>query len=87
MADGNDTTLFLTPGDAEKYVANFPPPTITINGENDSPLVKIHPDGTLEYGPDYDPDEAASRFWEAMRLHMPTRCVSCGHVGLLEATR
>jgi hypothetical protein len=87
MADENDTTLFLAAGQVEKYVANFPPPTITISGENSSPLVKIQPDGTLEYGPDYDPDEAARRFWEAMRVHLPTRCGNCGHVGLPEATQ
>ena len=33
---------------------------------NRPPLVTIHPDGTLEYGPDYTPDEAARVFWDAM---------------------
>ncbi|MFE0470497.1 hypothetical protein ACFW2V_02625 [Streptomyces sp. NPDC058947] len=87
MADGNNTTLLLPAGDVEKYVASFPPPTITISGEDGSPLVKIHPDGTLEYGPDYDPDEAARRFWEATRIHMPTRCANYGDVGAPEATQ
>ncbi|THA22757.1 hypothetical protein E6R18_32950 [Streptomyces sp. A1277] len=42
--------------------------TITIPGES-GPLVTIHPDGRLEYGPGYDPDKAARTFWEAMGRH------------------
>lgn len=56
------------------------PPIISIIGEGHAPLVTVHPDGTLEYGPGYDPDEAARRFWDAMRFHMPARCERCGHV-------
>jgi hypothetical protein len=44
-------------------------PTITIQGDNGQYLVRIHPDGTLEYGPGYTPDEAAARFWDAVRRH------------------
>jgi hypothetical protein len=84
MADETDTSLFLTANQTTGFAVNQPPPTITINGEDGTPLVKIHPDGTLEYGPNYDPDEAASRFWEAMRFRMPTRCPGCGRVGALE---
>lgn len=58
-----------------------PPPDITIVGA-DGPLVTIHPDGTLDYGPGYTPDEAARSFWDAMRHYMPARCPACGHVGL-----
>jgi hypothetical protein len=29
-------------------------------------LVSIKPNGTLQYGPEYHPDEAAEVFWEAM---------------------
>ena len=43
------------------------PSTISIRPiHNRPPLVTIHPDGTLEYGPDYTPDEAARVFWDAM---------------------
>ncbi|REE61472.1 hypothetical protein BX257_4051 [Streptomyces sp. 3212.3] len=42
-------------------IAEPPPPTIVIGQ-----LVAIHPDGRLEYGPDYTPDAAARAFWEAM---------------------
>jgi hypothetical protein len=56
------------------------PPSISILGEDRRPLVTIQPNGTLEYGPGYDPDEAARRFWDAMRFHMPARCTRCGHV-------
>lgn len=67
--------------EAAHTVALAPPvaPRITILGEdNRTPLVTIHPDGTLEYGPGYSPDESARRFWEAMRFHMPARCEHCG---------
>jgi hypothetical protein len=55
------------------------PPIISIMGGDGAPLVTIHPNGTLEYGPGYDPDDAARRFWDAMRYHMPARCGRCGH--------
>ncbi|GGW98555.1 hypothetical protein [Streptomyces chartreusis] len=59
------------------------PPTIAIIGEDGrTPLVTIHPDGELEYGPDYTPDEAARRFWDALRHLAPARCPACGHLGL-----
>lgn len=84
MADDNDTSLFLPAEETQNHVANFPPPVISISGDDGVPLVRIHPDGTLEYGPNYTPDEAARTFWDAMRHHLPTRCAACGHVGLLE---
>ncbi|MER5653447.1 hypothetical protein ABT076_10570 [Streptomyces sp. NPDC002131] len=62
------------------YSIGTAPPSISIVGDDRVPLVTIHPNGTLEYGPGYDPDDAARRFWDAMRLHMPARCKSCGHV-------
>ncbi|MFJ2279277.1 hypothetical protein ACIOEZ_34575 [Streptomyces sp. NPDC087866] len=48
--------------------ASITRPTITIPGA-DGPLVTIHPDGRLEYGEGYEPDEAARQFWEAMGSH------------------
>jgi DNA-directed RNA polymerase subunit RPC12/RpoP len=60
-----------------------PPRTIAILGEDGrTPLVTIHSSGELEYGPGYTPDEAARRFWDAMRRIMPARCPACGHIGL-----
>jgi predicted Zn-ribbon and HTH transcriptional regulator len=60
-----------------------PSRNIVILGEDGrTPLVTIHPDGTLEYGPGYTPDEAASRFWDALRRIAPARCPACGHIGL-----
>jgi len=52
------------------WVSPWPQPTVTINGET-APLVTIHPDGTLEYGEDYTPDEAARQFWDALRRYAP----------------
>ncbi|MFF7631411.1 hypothetical protein [Streptomyces cyaneofuscatus] len=44
--------------------------SITIPGTA-GPLVTIRPDGRLEYGPGYEPDEAARLFWDAMRRWAP----------------
>lgn len=41
-------------------------------GGNGTPMVTIHRDGRLEFGPDYDPDEAATSFWEAVKRLQPT---------------
>lgn len=42
------------------------PKELVIGTSSDRVLVKIGPDGSLTYGPDYTPDEAAKAFWEAM---------------------
>ncbi|NUS82709.1 MAG: hypothetical protein HOY75_08145 [Streptomyces sp.] len=39
---------------------------------NNKPMVTIRPDGTLEFGEDYQPDEAARLFWEAVQRFQPT---------------
>jgi DNA-directed RNA polymerase subunit RPC12/RpoP len=73
--------LFIT-GPSETFQFAEPPRNIVILGEdNRTPLVTIHPSGELEYGPGYTPDEAARRFWDAMRRLAPARCPNCGHVG------
>lgn len=38
---------------------------------NGRPMVTIHNDGRLEYGPDYTPDVAAQAFWEAVQRLAP----------------
>jgi hypothetical protein len=46
-------------------------------------LVIIKPDGTLKYGPEYHPDEAATIFWEAMgqrRLMAEDRMIVIQHM-------
>lgn len=52
----------LTP---EEQAAKAFPGSLTI-GTATNWLIRIHNDGTLEYGPEYTPDEAAVTFWEAM---------------------
>lgn len=42
------------------------PPDIIIQNSDGQPLVTIHPTGELEYGPGYEPNEAARLFWEAL---------------------
>lgn len=44
---------------------------ICICGTDGAPLVSIRGDGTIEYGPNYDPDETAKAFWQAMTHHRP----------------
>lgn len=34
-------------------------------------MVRVLPTGEIEYGEDYDPDEAARIFWNAIAKHMP----------------
>lgn len=46
-------------------------------------LVTIKADGTLQYGPEYSPDEAATVFWEAMgqrRIAMEDRFLVIQHM-------
>lgn len=46
-------------------------------------LVRIQPDGTILYGPDYTPDETAVIFWETMarrRVQFEERLVLFGHM-------
>lgn len=35
------------------------------------PLVTLRGDGTVEFGPDYDPDETARAFWEGLAARNP----------------
>ncbi|MEV5451630.1 hypothetical protein [Streptomyces sp. NPDC052535] len=60
--------------DADLYAftaMRVPPSRLVIDGAH-GPLVTIHlDDGRLEYGPGYTPDEAARRFWDAVRKHTP----------------
>ncbi|WP_030344736.1 hypothetical protein [Streptomyces sp. NRRL S-1022] len=79
----DDSVLYFD-GPAEEFTLAPPvAPRIVIYGEdNRTPLVTINPNGKLEYGPGYTPDEAARRFWDALRHHMPARCPNCGHIDL-----
>ena len=43
------------------------PPALMIAYEDgERPLVTIHQDGTITYGPDYTPDKAAEAFFSAV---------------------
>lgn len=50
----------------EQRTARAHPGVLVIGTSADRILVRIHPDGRLEYGEGYTPDEAAQVFWEAM---------------------
>ena len=41
-------------------------PAVLMIFDNNLPLVTIHPNGAIEYGPNYTPDEASRIFWEAL---------------------
>jgi hypothetical protein len=70
-------------GPAEEFTLAPPiAPRIVIPSDDGTPLVTIHPNGTLEYGRGYQPDEAARRFWDALRHLAPARCPNCGHIGM-----
>jgi hypothetical protein len=46
--------------------------TIRIPDENNRPMVTIHPDGRIEFGEAYEPDEAARMFWASVRRFAPS---------------
>lgn len=43
---------------------------LEIIGPDAQVMVQVHADGTITYGPNYQPDEAAKIFWGAMAVHM-----------------
>jgi hypothetical protein len=80
-ADGLQSQLTVS-SDAVASFVIAPPNIVILSEDNRTPLVTIHPSGELEYGPGYTPDEAARRFWDALRRLAPARCPNCGHIGL-----
>ncbi len=54
------------PEPAERRFVREHPGDLVIGTSKHRILVRIHPDGTLTYGPEYTPDEAAVEFWTAM---------------------
>jgi hypothetical protein len=54
------------PEPVEQRYAREHPGDLVIGTSKERMLVRIHPDGTLTYGPNYTPDEAAVTFWTAM---------------------
>lgn len=79
---GGSTSLAVDGTASWVLLAPAAPPCIEIMGEDQTPLVTIHPSGTLDYGPGYTPDAAARAFWDALRHLAPARCPNCGHIGL-----
>jgi hypothetical protein len=55
-----------TPEPPERRFSREHPGDLVIATSKDRMLVRIHPDGTLTFGPEYTPDEAAVEFWTAM---------------------
>jgi hypothetical protein len=47
-----------------------PPPVLSVRGDRGT-LWAIHPDGRVELGDGYTPDEAAASFWEAVQRLAP----------------
>lgn len=55
--------------DSPEWVRELPRTSDLVIGTARGVLVRIKPNGVLEYGPDYDPDVAARVFWEAVARH------------------
>ncbi|MFD9004437.1 hypothetical protein ACFV0T_26350 [Streptomyces sp. NPDC059582] len=53
--------------------ATVPSSVFAIPNARQKPLVTIRPDGRLEFGEHYQPDEAAQAFWEAVQRFAPTQ--------------
>lgn len=73
----NDTVVDLTGG------RELPAGTLVIGTSRHRRLVTFFPDGTMEYGPDYTPDEAAVVLLEAIgrrKLEMDDRLLLVGHM-------
>jgi hypothetical protein len=59
------------------------PGDLIIATSADRILVRIQPDGTITYGPDYTPDEAATVLWRALakqRVEAVEREALMGHI-------
>lgn len=80
MATSGNRFIYAGPTEGVVIAPPAAPSISILSEDNRTPLVTIHPNGTLEYGPDYTPDEAARRFWDAMRHLAPARCEHCGHI-------
>ena len=81
-------SLGLTPSPSTppKIGGIAPDPQDLVIGTGSTLLVSLKPDGTIEYGPDYEPDEAARTFWNAMmryRLLTDERLVIVQHMEAL----
>lgn len=48
------------------FINTDPPSRLIINGANNKPMVNILRDGTIEFGENYTPDEAARIFWQCI---------------------
>jgi hypothetical protein len=63
---GIPTSPPATPDQLREQIAPTAARNDLVIGSRDRPLVIISPDGSLQYGASYTPDEAAMVFWEAM---------------------
>jgi hypothetical protein len=65
-ASSSDSLSVSTDQVALTAIHLSPPPTFEIRVADGQPTVTVHHDGRLEYGPGYQPDEAARLFWQAV---------------------
>jgi hypothetical protein len=52
---------------ASQPIPLAPPTVFSVHADDGSLMVAMHHDGHLEYGPAYQPDEAARRFWDGIK--------------------
>ena len=72
--DARNTDAMFIAANQIQAVKN-PPPIIHIASNSGKHLVSIHPDGRTEFGEDYQPDEAAQAFWNAVQHFVPPAMV------------
>lgn len=54
-------------GDGEQEMTSV----LRVMDHNGDVMVDLKPNGDIEYGENYEPDEAARRFWEAVISQFP----------------
>jgi hypothetical protein len=75
ISDSGYLGSWVVPADQVQAMQIPTPPIVRISNTNGQPLVSIHPDGRTEFGPDYQPDEAARAFWDAVQRLTPPAMV------------
>lgn len=68
LGDKDQRRIAMHNSDALQFANLQSPHFFAIRNEEGQDLVKVYFDGTLEFGENYKPDEAARCFWEAISL-------------------
>lgn len=69
LPDGREATMYGKRGMQLRMIPVMPDILFEIRDDEDRMLVRLKKDATMEFGPTYEPDEAARQFWETMRAY------------------